>query len=82
MNFLLYLKNRMKTLAFGFLLGLVLGYGRTLIFEPEILESSARWILSVQTGIAFAALALFVTNYKELRQRVLQRVEESRSDNP
>jgi hypothetical protein len=74
-----YLKARLKQMVTGFCLGMLAGYARSYYFESDKLDPTGHLILALQTGIAFAALALFVTNYLELRQRVLKKVAQEKS---
>ena len=60
-------------MAGGFVFGLLAGHARTYAFGPSDLPLSARWILALQIAVAFAALALFVVNYLELRKRVIRK---------
>ena len=64
----------------GFVLGLGAGYGRTLIFGPADMPESARWIMASQIAFCFMMLALFVANYLDLRQRVIRKAEQLKSE--
>lgn len=75
MNVVSYFRSRMKYIVIGFLVGLIAGYGRTVVFGPPDLPESARWILALQTALAFSALGMFIANYLELRQRIIKKAE-------
>ena len=79
MGLLSYFKKRAKQIVGGFCFGVLIGYGRSYAFGPADLPDSARLILALQIGLAFSALALFITNYLELRQRVIAKAK-SESD--
>jgi site-specific recombinase len=80
MGILDYFKERWKAIVGGFTFGLVAGYGRGYVFGPQDLPFSARTVLAVQVALGFAALALFIVNYLELRQRVIKKASESAKD--
>ena len=77
MGLISYFRERWKAIASGFLVGLAAGYGRSYYFGPADLPFSARSVLSLQVALWFAALALFILNYLDLRQRVIKKARES-----
>ena len=73
-----YLRERWKWMVGGFLVGLAAGYARGFVFESPDLTWPQRHFLAAQIAFAFIALALFISNYLELRKRVIKKAAESR----
>lgn len=68
--FMGYFRERAKPALIGFVIGLIVGW-----FQPAILgvkppDPSARLFLTMQMGLAFTMIGLFVANYLHVRRRV------------
>ena len=65
-----YFRERAKPALIGLVIGLIVGW-----FQPAMLgvkppEPSARMFLTMQMGLAFTMIGLFVANYLQVRRKV------------
>lgn len=68
-----YFRERAKPALLGFLIGLVVGWCQPWIQGVEPPELSAHLFLTMQMGLAFTMVALFINNYMGVRRRAYEK---------
>lgn len=75
-----YFRQRSRQMLIGFCIGAIFGALQPTFMGVQKAALPYRCLLAFEIGAAFAVLALFLTNYLELRRRIMQRYSEGDSD--
>ncbi len=68
-----YFRERAKPALIGFLIGVVIGWLQPWILGVKPPELSARLFITMQMGLAFTMIALFLVNYIGVRRRAYEK---------
>jgi uncharacterized membrane protein (UPF0136 family) len=65
-----YFRERAKPALIGLAIGLLVGWFQPLLLDVKPPDLAARLFLTLQMGMAFTLIGLFLANYLQVRRRV------------
>jgi F0F1-type ATP synthase assembly protein I len=75
-----YFRERARPALAGFLVGLVVGWCQPYMLGARPPAIEARLFITMQMGLAFTMIGLFLANYLEVRRRAIARYGHSGKD--
>ena len=75
-----YFRERAKPALIGFVIGLLVGWFQPLILGVPAPAPEARMFITLQMGLAFTMIGLFLANYLGVRRRAYERYSKPKSE--